>query len=405
MGCEVSHAHELKLTIDQVRIPAGSAWGKLHIIGALVGIGAIAATFGLGASDMKQAYFSWLVAYAFFLSLALGGLFFTIVQFAARAGWSVVVRRFAETMMATLPVFALLFIPIAMGMHDLYHWTHTDPNDKILVAKSAYLNEQFFFIRAGVYFVVWTVLSQYFYRKSVGQDRSGDHEVTRKLQIASGPSILFFALTLTFASFDWMMSLDPHWYSTMFGVYYFAGTAVTTFAFLAVIAVLTRSSGMLDGVLNTEHFHDLGKLTFAFTVFWTYIAFSQYFLIWYANIPEETIWFSHRWDNDWRGVTTLLVLGHFVVPFFFMLPRTIKRNRVTLLIGASLMLVMHYVDLYWLIMPNLHHEGPQLSLIDLTAFLGVGGVFLAVFGALLRRHALVPIKDPRLPESVSFQNV
>lgn len=405
MGCEVSHAHSVKLTDAQVRIPEGSLWGKLHIIGAVVGLAGIGVTFGLGASDMKQVYFSWLTAYMFGLSLALGGLFFTIVQFAARAGWSVVVRRFAETSMATLPVFALLFAPILMGMHDLFHWTHADPSDKILQAKKGYLNEQFFMIRAALYFVVWIVLSLYFYRKSVGQDRTGDHEVTRRLQIVSGPSIALFALSLTFAAFDWMMSLDPHWYSTIWGVYYFAGTAVATFAFLAVLSVLMRGSGLLDGVINREHFHDLGKLTFAFTVFWTYIAFSQYFLIWYGAIPEETIWFAHRWDTDWRPVTVLLVLGHFVVPFFFLLPRTIKRNRATLLIGALWMLAMHYVDMYWLVMPNLHHHGPHFSLIDLTALLGVLGVFLAVFGALLRRNAIVPVKDPRLPESVSFQNV
>jgi hypothetical protein len=405
MGCEVSRHDARVLTGGQLTIPAGSVWAKLPVIGAVLALVGIGAAYGLGASDTKQLYHSWLVSYLYFLSLALGGLFFVIVQFAARAGWSVVVRRMAENVMATLPVFVLLFVPIALGLHDLYHWTHGEAveGDPILKWKSGYLNEQFFFIRAAGYFAVWALLSFWYYRKSTGQDASGDPETTRKMQIASGPSIFLFAMSITFAAFDWIMSLDPHWYSTMFGVYYFAGSVVAIFALLAVITIAMRSTGLLDGVVTTEHLHDLGKLVFGFTVFWTYIAFSQYFLIWYANIPEETVWYTHRWGGSWTSVTLLLALGHFVVPFFFMLPRTIKRNRLTLMIGACWMLFMHFVDLYWLVMPNLHHD-VHVSVIDVAAFVGIGGVFLAAFGVLLRRHALIPVKDPRLPESLGFEN-
>ena len=407
MGCEVSHGHDSRgPDAGKLTLPAGHIWGKLPVVCGVLGVAFVAATFALGQSDTRQLAFSWLVAFMYFLSLALGGLFFVIVQFAARAGWSVVVRRLAETIMATLPLFVVLFVPIALSMHDLFHWTHHEAveADPILKGKSGYLNETFFFIRAGGYFAIWAALSVWFFRKSTAQDVSADPEVTRKLQIVSGPAIGLFAMTLTFASFDWLMSLDPHWYSTMFGVYYFAGAVVAIFAFLAVVLIAMRATGLLEGIVTAEHFHDLGKLTFAFTVFWTYIAFSQYFLIWYGNIPEETTWFGERMHGSWSGVTLTLALGHFVIPFFFLLPRTIKRHAVTLGIGASWMLLMHLLDMYWLVMPNLHPEGVSIAATDVTAVLGVGGLFAATFLWMQKRHALIPIHDPRLPESLSFEN-
>jgi len=190
----------------------------------------------------------------------------------------------------------------------------------------------------------------------------------------------------------------------MFGPYFFAGSVVCTFGMLSLLGVLLRWGGLLRDVITAEHFHDLGKLLFAFTVFWAYIAFSQFMLIWYANIPEETAWYAHR-AGGWLGTSTLLALGHFVVPFFFLLPRGIKRAPTSLFLAALWIMAMHYVDIYWLVMPVLYHHGPHPTLFDALTFVGVGGLFVAIFARQLCRHPLIPTRDPRLPESLTFQNI
>ena len=283
-----------------IHLPESSLWHKLPLITLIVGVVAL----GLAAAmawGTKQFFFSYLVAFCYFLSLAIGGLFFVIVQFATRAGWSVVVRRVAEHLMSTLPLFVPLFIPIAIGLHELYHWTHAEAvsTDPLLTAKSPYLNERGFYFRAAAYFAVWVTLARLFHARSIKQDSSGDVGLTKKMQVLSGPAIALFAFTVTFAAFDWIMSLDPHWYSTMFGPYFFAGAVVSEFALLAVLHILLQRAGGF-GQVNAEHYHDLGKLLFGFTVFWAYIAFSQFMLIWYSNIPEETLWYAHR-GGPWLG--------------------------------------------------------------------------------------------------------
>ena len=210
---------------------------------------------------------------------------------------------------------------------------------------------------------------------------------------------------MTLATVDWMMSLDPHWYSTIFGVYYFSGSVVGILALLLVLLVHLQSKGSLVRSVTGEHYHDLGKLLFGFTAFWAYIAFSQFMLIWYGNIPEETVWYAHRWEHGWQYLSIALVIGHFVVPFFFMLPRGIKRSRPLILIASYWMLFMHYLDLYWLIMPSFRPEqGLHPHLLDVTTLIAVGGVFAGVLGVLMRRSSLVPVRDPRLAESLAFEN-
>lgn len=395
-------------TAAQLSLPAGHWLGKLPLVSGLIGIVGVVLTFVLGAGHKEHMHFAFHTSYIYFLSIALGGLFFVLVQFATRAGWSVVVRRFAESMMATLPLFAILFIPMLLGMHTLYHhWTDLEAvkADPFLSQKQPYLNETFFFIRAGIYFVLWAFLAWYFYSRSTKQDVTGDQSLTYSMQKMSYPGIAIFALTSTFAAFDWIMSLDPHWYSTMFGVYYFAGCVVAIYAALIVVSVALRGIKGVHDVISTEHLHDLGKLLFAHTVFWAYIAFSQYFLIWYANIPEETLFFYHRFQGTWLYVSVFLAVGHFAVPFFFLMPRTIKRKPGLVLVGALWMLLVHFVDIYWLVMPTHMHHGPEFNLIDIAAIVGVGGLFIAGFSWFLGRRALVPVKDPRLPESLAFENL
>ena len=405
----MSASHKpLSLTPADVSVPAGHWLHKMPLVGGVVGVVALAGAVALGLADRGQLHFSFHVSFLYFLSIALGGLFFVIVQFATKAGWSVLVRRFAESLMGTMPLFLILFIPMILGMHTLYHhWTDQEAvmADPFLRQKAPYLNETFFFIRAALYFVIWVGLARFFYTNSAKQDLTGDHSLTYKMQKVSYPAIALFALTLTFAAIDWIMSLDPHWYSTMFGVYYFAGAVIAIYASLVVVTFLLKGANQLHSIISIEHFHDLGKLLFAHTVFWAYIAFSQYFLIWYANLPEETLFYYARFQGSWLYVSIFLAVGHFVVPFFFLMPRTIKRKPGLLLIGAIWMLVVHFVDIFWLVMPVFHKEDAVFTPIDLLCIVGVGGLFVASASLLLKRHALVPVKDPRLPESLSFENI
>ncbi|RMH23040.1 MAG: hypothetical protein D6696_01835 [Acidobacteria bacterium] len=401
----MEHPHEVTLPAGAIEVPPSSRWRRLPAIAGAVGVGALALSFALGRSDGPQLYHSYLVAYLFGLSLALGGLFFVLLQYATRAGWSVVVRRLAEHVMATLPLFALLWLPIGLwGFDDVFHhWAHPPPDDPVLAWKEPYLNPGAFYVRAAVYFAVWTLLAVWFWRRSRRQDEEREPAITRRLQSLSAPALILFGLTLTYAAIDWIMSLDPHWFSTIFGVYVFAGSVVAILAFLILVALSLRGSGLLDGVLTWEHFHDLGKLLFAFVVFWAYIAFSQFMLIWYANIPEETEWFIHRWHHGWQYASIFLAAGHFGLPFLFLLPQEVKRSRAGLTFAASWLLFMHYVDLYWLVMPSLHHEHFHVDLLDLTCLIGVVSLVFAVFAYLLVRGKLVPVGDPRLAESMALE--
>lgn len=369
---------------------------------------------GVATGSVEQAYFSYLVAYMFCLSLVLGSLFFVMLHHVTRAGWSVVVRRVAENVMALMPWMVVLFIPIVLGRETLFHhWLHPDPNDTVLAGKAAYLNAPFFFIRAAIYFTVWTVLALWFRRTSIAQDQTGDAQLTLKMSRLAAPGIMLFALTLTFAAFDWMMSLDPHWYSTIFGVCYFAGSVMAIMAFLTLLCLWLNKRGYLKGSVSVEHYHDLGKLMFAFMIFWTYVNFSQYFLIWYANIPEETSWFQHRLHGGWSMVGTILILGHFAVPFIFLMSRHVKRNLRTLTIGAVFMLIMHWIDMQYLIMPNMAAneaataEGTwfsHLSWLDATTMIGMLALITGLAVAGIRRVPVLPQRDPRLRESLDFEN-
>lgn len=397
------------ITASSLWLPAEHPWRRLPAIGlvmAAVGLGGSLAMGLASPAARPQLWHSWLVASLFVLSVALGGLFFVLLHHATQAGWSVVVRRIAENAMATLPFLALLFAPLLLGMGELFPWSHAGAvaADPLLTHKRPYLNVPFFVLRTAAYFAVWSLLAIWFGRMSRLQDRTGEHEITRRMRRASAPGLILFALTLTFASFDWLMSLDPHWYSTIFGVYFFSGSMVAIFAFMSLVAIAERRAGLLVDIISPEHMHDLGKLLFAFVVFWAYIGFSQFFLIWYGNIPEETVFFAMRLNGSWRAASILLAVGHFVVPFFFLLPRAIKRSTTALALAAWWLLLMHLLDLHWLVMPNLHPAGLAPSLLDGAALIGSLGAFLAAFGWSLRRQALVPLRDPRLPESLLFEN-
>ena len=399
-----------ELAPEQIRIPAGHFLTRVPMIGLGVGIAAAVLAYAT-AGGVRNFAFSWLVAVLFFLSLALGALYFVLIHYATQAGWGIVVRRLGENVMATLPLFALLFAPILLLMGDVYPWIHeqAEGHNPVLAAKAPFLNTSFFLLRAVIYFVAWSAIALYFARASRLQDRTRDAATSLRLKRIAGPAIIVVALTQTFASIDWVMSLSPEWYSTMFGVYWFAGCFVSFFALVTLLVVGLKRWGLLTDVVNVEHYHDLGKMLFAFTVFWAYIGFSQYFLIWYGNIPEETIFFRNRLTGTglqgWHGISMLLAFGHFIVPFFFLMPRSVKRNATLLTIGAGWMLFMHLVDVFWLIMPTVRPIVFHLHLSDVFALIAVGALFKGLLFRLLSGAPLVPVGDPRLPESLSFENM
>jgi hypothetical protein len=415
-----------------------------------VGVVLIAAAWATGGHDF---YHSYLVGYMGVLGICLGALFFVMIQHITRAGWSVTVRRLAENTAWALPVMALLFVPIFVGFDDLYHhWAHanmdaqhqplptTDPKyDAILAGKAGYLNKPFFIVRVVIYFAIWIGLAWFFRSNSLKQDETGDPAISLKLSRVAAPGLFLFALSITFAAFDWIMSLDPHWFSTIFGITYFAGGLMAFFAFTILLARWLGKQGYLKEAITTEHYHDLGKFMFTFVVFWTYTNFSQYMLIWYANLPEETRWFADRAEHGWLAVGTILILGHFLVPFAFLMSRHVKRNPLGLAIGAIFLLVIHCIDMQYLILPTRGHghapgtavapnTAPEVTMASMQSGLerfptelgqylhhigwadfGCFAGLLAVVAGLtlmhLRKTNLVPVRDPRLAESLHFVNI
>lgn len=393
-------------TLDRAQVTLREGSSALPLIAGALGAVLLAVSFLLGKGQPEQLFHSYLLNWVYFAMLSLGGLFFVLLQHLTRAGWSVVVRRLAEAVGATLPVIAILFVPLAFGVRAIYPWaSEAAMHDPVVAHKSGWLAPGPFVIRAAIYLVLWSLLGWWFWRQSERQDRMGALQITRRMQSVSAPAMLVFAITLTLASFDWIMSLSPRWYSTVFGGYLFGGLAMSSFALLIVLALLLQKRGTLGGVVTMEHFHDLGKLMFAFVVFWIYIAFAQFMLQWYANMPEETNWFAARLNAQWLPLTRALVIGHFVIPFFFLLLRDVKRVRWGLWASALWLLLMEWLDIYWLIMPSLYHEGPRIHLLDVLFFLALGLLFAGALAWTLRRRALVPVNDPRLVESLAFENV
>lgn len=399
-------------------IAAVSAFGLL-LIGAASLIAAILwARFA--EPSFRRFYFAYLINFSFFLSISLGAIFFVLIQHLTRAGWSVGVRRLAEILGCAMPVLAILALPIvgSVLLHDqgLYSWAdhHApaaeghDPHAELLHAKAWYLNAPFFVVRCVIYFVVWSVLGVWYWRQSTRQDQSGDPLLSTQMQMLSPPATLIFALTLTFGSIDLLMSLDPAWFSTMFPVYFFSGCAVGIFATLIVLTSGFQKLDYLEKAITIEHFHDMGKFLFAFTFFWGYIAFSQFMLLWYANIPEETGWLVRRGmssalPNGWTPVVLVMLFGHLLIPFAGLLSRHVKRVKAVLTLWAAWMLLMHWIDIYWLVMPEFDGTvsfGP----VEVFSFIGIGGIYAAALLWIAGKAELSAVGDPRAVESLIYEN-
>jgi len=381
---------------------------RLGLASAGVGLLGLALTAIGAAVNLQRTLLSYLAAFTFWLGIALGVLILLMILHAARARWPVVLRRILEVIGLSLPLFLVLFIPIALGMGRIFPWvnpTGQEPEvQRLWEHRRLYLNVPFFLIRAAVYFGVWIVLGSLLHAWSVRQDRTRELEWTVRQRRLGAGGLPFLALTMSFAAFDWLMSLEAHLSSTIFGVYYFAGSFVAAIAVVILAATATRGQEELFGrYLNPNHWHSLGKLLFAFVAFWAYIAFSQFLLIWIANLPDEVPWYLVRNRNGWAPVAIALIVGHFIVPFFALISADVKKRPPVLAAVAVWVLVFHYLDLYWVLMPRVSRLAPSPSWTDLTALVGIGAVALAFTIWRMRGQATVPIGDPYLDDSLRYQ--
>ena len=390
----------------------------LFVKAAGVGVVAlgISAFLGMNENDGWNRFsHSYLVAFVWVMTIGAGALWWVTIQNIVNSHWSTVIRRVAELIAANAPVLAALSLPVVLplilGKPIMYLWADADlmHESHELTNKIGYLNPTFFAIRFVVYFGFWTLLSRFFLKRSLGQDQETEAAAAKTvvtMRRLAGPAMIGFALTITFCAIDLIMSLDPKWFSTMFGVYYFASCVLAVNSSLALTLMWLQSKGRLTSSVTVHHFHDLGKMVFAFTVFWAYVGFSQFMLLWYANIPEETLWFKVRFANSWGTLSWFLLFGHFVIPFFGLLSRWVKRNRKALAFWCIWQLVMIYVDMYWLVMPTLPNatEVP-FALIDLTCWIGVLALFIAGVAYRAKSLDLIATNDPRLPKSLAFENI
>lgn len=381
-----------------------------HVGGRFLGlvgmaVVAFAAVFAGAVFDTRQFAFSYLFAYTFFFTICMGGLFWTLVHHAVDAEWSVVVRRQLENIASLLVVMAILFIPLLAVGPTLWKWMQPEnAHDPLLLEKAAYLNKPFFYARAIIYFVFFVVSSSFLRAFSIAQDSDGAPAYTILNRRVTFSSAIPFAVCLTFAAVDWLMGLDYHWFSTMWGVYIFAGTALSSMCVLVLIITALRAAGYLREVVTLEHYHIMGKLMISFTIFWAYIGFSQYMLIWYSNIPEETIYFVRRNTSSWWYLSQFLVIGHFFVPFGFLLFQRGKKTPSFLCGMAIWILLMHLLDIYIVVLPALHVAGVRPNPLDFFSILAIGCTLAAVFLKRLGDSSLYPVRDPRLAKSIALKN-
>lgn len=356
--------------------------------------------------DQERAIFNYLVTYMMIVSIGLGSLFIVALEYIAGADWSTPFRRIPEFFAGLLPLLLILVIPLFIFNHDLFQWAHKEAvaEDKILQGKAPYLNLTFFIIRTFVFIGLWSLFYWVMTRNSRKQDETKDQTLTKKNIRLAAVFIPVFALSLTFTAIDFMMSLAPNWFSTIFGVYYFAGTVVAALAAITIAVILLKEKGYFSPWITDDHLFSLGALLFAFINFWAYIAFSQFLLIWYADLPEETFWFLTRWNGGWVFFSLLLIIVHFAVPYFALLTQPSKKNSKILKFIAVWLLFAHLLDLFWLIMPNMESmkNGYIFSWIDLVFPIAGLGLVMLLFNILAKKYNLIPIGDPKLKRGIDF---
>jgi len=367
---------------------AGAARAAVSLIGYFV--------------NPTQFFQSYLMAYMFVLGLTLGSLALGMVHQLSGGAWGVVIRRKIGAASRVLPILTLLFLPIVFGMSHLYEWTHADvvDADPVLRGKQLYLNTPFFLIRAAIYFASWNAVSYLLNKWALEQDQTGDPRYARRMQMLSGGGLLVYGLCITFASFDWLMSLEPHWFSTIYGVLIMGGQGLSALAFLITALVWLARRPPLRDIVLPSHFHDLANLMLAFVMLWAYFSFSQYLIIWSGNLPEEIAWYLHRLQTGWRFVAVTLVIFHFTVPFLLLLSRAVKRAPNTIVKVSLAILVARLIDLFWLIAPEFHRSGISVSWMDLALPFTLIAIWVGCFLWQLRGRALLPVYDPQFEEAL-----
>ena len=388
-------ANDSRLSAETARLSRAA-----FIVGLLALMGGIA----YGTAHPAQFFHSYLLAFMLWNGLTVGSLAVLMLQYLTGGAWGISIRRELEAATRTLPLTAVAFLPIALGMHTLYEWTHADvvAHDELLQKKAGYLNAPFFLFRAALAFAIWIAIAWALNRWSGEQDASADHRaVDRKLQLLSGGGLVAWALTTTWTAVDWVMSLEPHWYSTMYGVIFMAGQGLGALA-LATLAV-NRLSGTrpVSEFLGGRHRHDLGKMMFAFTMFWAYVTFSQYLIVWSGNLPEEISWYLARFRGGWGWVGWAVLFLQFVLPFLLLLSRRANRDPRTLSIAAALVVFMRFVDLAWMILPAFSPGEFRIHPTDLTLPIALGGIWTGLYLRNLAGRPLLPVHDPGFEEALA----
>lgn len=395
---------------DVVPAPEGE-YVETNRFSAVSFLVAILAVVGLGLSVVgafvapHQFSFSWLFAFAVYFTIIAGCFFWIVVHHATDAEWSVVVRRQLENLSMLMAVMAVFLIPVLLMRHHLYAWMNIAPGqDHLLDSKRAYLNWNFFLFRAVFYFAFFIIAAWLFRRFSIRQDHDGNPAFTLKMRKLAFLSLPLFGLSLTFGAYDWLLGLEYKWFSTMWGPYIFAGAAGSSMSLLVLVTAALQKAGYLKETITTEHYHVMGKWMLSFTVFWAYIGFSQYMLIWYANIPEETEYFIRRNIESWNTLTLFLVIGRFFIPFAILLVRSPKKKPHRLCLIAAWIIFMQMVDMYIVVLPVLHGTGVHVSIWDFVPLLGIGATLAFFYLWILRKSSLFPNRDPRLLESIHTTN-
>lgn len=388
--------------MDQFQTPAVvDEWRqRALIVGVIASVISVAGAF----FQPSQFFHSYLFAYVFWIGLSLGSMAIYLIHAMTGGGWGAVIRRILEASTRVLPLMGLLFLPIVLAVATgrLYIWSNPEvvAANEVLQRKAIYLNNNFFYGRAAIYFAVWLAITYQLNKWSQKQDEAITPKVQTRLQEVGGFGLLLYGLTMTFAAIDWMMSLDPEWPSTMYGLMVITGQVLSSFAFVIAVASKLVDHKPMSDYMGATHFHDLGKLLLAFVMIWAYLSFSQFLIIWSGNLPEEIPWYIHRIGHGWQIVALALVLFHFALPFLLLLSRTLKQKWSLLTRVAIAILVMRFVDLFWLIAPEFSREGLSVHWMDFTLPIGIGGLWLAGFFYQLKGRPLLPVNDPDLKEVV-----
>lgn len=370
---------------------------------AVIGAASLAACIIGAFFNADQFFRSYLWSYLFPIGVTLGCTALLMLQYLTGGAWGIVIRRPCEAAMRTLPLMAILFIPIAIGIPHLYAWSHADvvARDEILRHKQVYLNVPFFLARAAMYFIGWGLFA-YFLNKWSGEQDRGNTAISGRLSWLSGPGLVFYGFSVTFMAIDWVLSLDPHWFSTIFGMLVIAGEGLSSVAFLICTLVILSRRPPLAEALTRRHLHDVGKLLLTFVMVWAYFSFSQLVIIWSGNLPDEIPWYLERFRGGWGFIGLSLIFLHFALPFALLLSREIKRNFRLLRNVALLVIVMRFVDQYWLVAPDFRSGHFGFSWMDFLAPVGLLGIWLAAFLWQLEKRPLMPIGEPHLEEALEF---